>query len=284
MKTDIQEIFASYEDQNCVYFPISKKTGKEYDRLKTYFLDGEIELYGLPIKAESEVTGTKRNPIDAAIDGDFTGLLKIGIIRGTLILGRLLYFAGEDILDAADEHSEELQYVVSSLFDDGGPMNEETGDPALDVYCIHEIEIDTKIVKSNVKSRVLKEIPFLVREFYHVLPDLLTYHPAPVNDKWISASMREENELLQTIAQEQAELNINAALGRLPEIIEKQPKNVHNVFMHHDFTDDEIHKVMGMRNSSSEYPEEFKDLKVVSFYKRNGFKELTGSRLMVKII
>ena len=239
-----------------------------YDYTSTYLVPLHWTFWGVPIDAD----GIFCDAIDKA---SYSGCTEIGTVYGYLILCKQMVADGYDPLSVCDDESEDLEYVLSALVDAGGPLNDNTGEPLLDVLYIHELEIVESLQRQGLGSRILQELPCLCRELLHVVPDILTYYPAPTESDW-----SEDNDraiILSRIASEKVEkalTPIKGAKGR------KKATNLLSFADKYHFTDDEIKMVMRRRYSGSSYPEALKNEKLIAFYQRNGFQELGDTRLL----
>jgi excisionase family DNA binding protein len=109
------------------------------------------------------------NPDDATVT------VGIGSVHGHFIMCENLITEGYDPYFECDNESGTLEYLISTLTEKGGPLNEDTGNPYANVFYIHTIEIEEKYQRQGFGSRVLREIPYLCRKFYYTVPDFIVY-------------------------------------------------------------------------------------------------------------
>lgn len=239
-----------------------------YDYTSTYLVPYHWTFWGVPVDTDDILW-------DAIDNGNYAECIEIGNISGHLILCKQMISDDYEPLTVCDDESADLEYVMSALIDEGGPLHESTGEPFLDVFYIHEIELVESMQGQGLGSRILQELPCLCRELLHVVPDILAYYPAPTESDWGEDSEREF--LLRSIAAEKV------ANALTPKKRGKGRKKASNILSFADkfrFSDDEIKMVMGRRYSGSSYPEALKNERLIAFYHKNGFQELGDTRLL----
>jgi len=236
-----------------------------YDHTDTYLIPFFWEFWGVP-------NGCDDDKLETIYSGDYSDCQRIGDASGTLILCKQMISDGYDPLTACDDKSADLEYVMSALVDEGGPLNEDTGETLLDVLYIHELAIDTASQGEGLGSRILQELPSLSLKFMHVAPDLLVYYPAPTKHAWYRKS-ESENALRNSVFEKVAEFfsvseDSNADTNR---ILSDEK---------HKLNDDEVKIILGQRRSGTSYPEDLKNKRLYEFYYKNGFQELCDTRLL----
>jgi hypothetical protein len=205
-------------------------------------------------------------------NNNYDDCIKIGNISGTLIFSSQMIADGYDPLTVCDDESQDLEYTMSALSDEGGPLNEWTGDPMMDTLYIDELTIEDELLQQEIGSRILQELPALCLELLHITPDILAYYPAPTEDNWYKKSEREI--ALEEIA---AKRIIKPAFS---EETDQTNSKIISIADRYKFSEDEINMLIGRRFSGSSYPEELKDNEIIEFYQKNGFQELGDSRLL----
>lgn len=261
------DIIVQQDCSNRIHFSPSNepRDNSNYDYTSTYLIPFYWTFWGVPYDADDIFC-------DALDNGNYNDCTKIGTLAGHLILCNQMIRAGYDPLTVCDDESADLEYVMSALTDEGGPLNEWTGEPSLDVLYIDELIIEEPLRQQELGSRILQEVPFLCRELLHVLPDIISYYPAPTQRGWRQESEREV--ALRSIAMDRV------AKATLPDDVQHEG-NISNVFAdRYRFSDDEIKMIMGRRHSGSSYPEALKNERLISFYQKNGLQELGDTRLL----
>jgi hypothetical protein len=186
---------------------------------------------------------------------------------------------GYDPLEVCDASDGDLEYTISALSDEDGPLNMETGDPEQDVFYIHELQMESGNDDAPLKGRILDELPGLIFSFLHIAPDILAFYPAPL-EYTPDPAEEERYQILQNIAAQKIDSAIGAIIGEQPA--EQPGGNVLKFADAYRFSEDELKFVTRRRYSGSSYPDEAKDLKEYAFYQANGFEEVGNSRLLYK--
>jgi hypothetical protein len=127
--------------------------------------------------------------------------------------------------------------------------------------------------REGLGSRILQELPCLCRKLLHVMPDILTYYPAPLECDWHQAS--ETEVALRKTASERVAKSITPSSD-----VNEDDSNIISIANKYQFSDDEIKMIMGRRYSDSSYPEALKNQGLIDFYRNNGFQELGDTRLL----
>ncbi|ATW28201.1 helix-turn-helix domain-containing protein [Candidatus Formimonas warabiya] len=237
-----------------------------FDYTSTYLVPVHWTFWGVPHDADDIF-------YDALDNGNYADCTKIGVLSGQLILCKQMIANGYDPLTVCDDESADLEYVMSALVDQGGPLNEWTGEPLLDIFYIHELTIEESLQRQGLGSRILQELPCLCRELLHVVPDILTYYPAPTERNWHTESEREV--ALRNIAVERVAKAITPDHN-----VNQNTSNTISFADKYRFSDDETKMIMGCRHSGSSYPEVLKNIRLIAFYQKNGFQELGDTRLL----
>jgi len=109
-------------------------------------------------------------------------LVKIASISGCLILCGTIIDDGYDPWQVCDDIDGNLEYTISALQDENCPMNEEYGEPYVNVFYIHEFDMEKEYENAEIKSRMLSELPNIIMKYLHNSTDILAYIAAPIND------------------------------------------------------------------------------------------------------
>jgi hypothetical protein len=270
-KINFEYIYADYSYRRNIPFAYNGETYR--DCVDTCIVWNSIDFYGVPF----ELSDSQLDNID---DCDYTNAVKIGNLFGCLILCKQIIKEGENPLIVCDDSDSDLEYTISALSDDDGPLNPETGNPEQDVFYIHELQMENGYDINPLKSRIIEELPTLILSLLHVSPDILAYYPSPL--EYMPAPIQEERkEILRSIAAKKMDTVAEKIAGK------KQAKHQENVVNFSDiyqFTDDELNFVMGRRYSGSSYPGEAKNKEEFEFFEANGFFEMGNSRLLYKCI
>lgn len=262
-----EDIIVQQSSMNATHFSPGAKPRDSfsYDYTSTYLVAVHWTFWGVPHDNEDILYNALGN-------GDYSGCTKIGTLSGNLILCKQMIADGYDPLIVCDDESADLEYVMSVLVDEGGPLNEWTGEPMLDVFYVHELIIEESLRLQGLGSRILQEAPSICRELLHVAPDILTYYPAPTKRNWHKESEKEK--ALRNIAANRVAKSYSSdeeEQGQLDSI---------SFDDRYRLSDDEINMIMGRRHSGSSYPEELKNFNLIAFYNKNGLQEMGDSRLL----
>jgi len=224
---------------------------------------------------------------EAMYEGDFSRCNKVGTLTGYLILCRLMMKDGASPRDVCDEHSADLEYVVSALSDKGGPLNKASGSPEQNVLYIEKLTITPSYEGQGLESRIIRELPFLCRTLLHNEADILAFYPEPTGEEEHEELTEEDIKkeiALRSLAGERVIKKLFGNDKTIHEIFgyeeSKADADVVSIADHYKFSEDEINKLMGRRHSGSAYPEALKDKVQFAFYHKLGFREAGDSRLL----
>lgn len=269
-----ESIYADYSDKNSLIFELGDSYYDNYDCVDTCLIWSHITFYGVPF-------GFSDDQINSLFNRDYREVVKIGELHGCLIMCKQIIEEDDDPLEVCDASDGDLEYTISALSDEDGPLNMETGDPEQDVFYIHEFQMESEYDDASLKSRILDELPGLILSFLHIAPDILAFYPAPL-EYTPDPAEQERYQKLQHIAKQKMDSALGAIIGEQPA---KQPSsNVLKFGDAYQFTEDELKFVTRRRYSGSSYPDEAKDPKEYAFYQENGFEEAGNSRLLYKIL
>lgn len=274
LSDNFEQICAEYSENRNIMFDMDGDPEDNYDCVDTCIVWSGITFYGIPF-------GLSEKQLDNIYNGDYRAAVKIGKIFGCLILCKQMIDKSNDPLETCDDSNGNLEYTISALSDESGPLNWESGDPAQDVYYIHELKMEPEYDYAPLKSKILKELPYLILSFFHAAPNIIAFYPSPM--EYTPDPLQEEREqLLRGIAADK----IDSSLGKITG--EKSDNEINgNIVKFSDaykFSEDEIKFVMGRRYSGSSYPEDAKNKDEYSFYEANGFEEMGDSRLLYKCL
>lgn len=230
-KRRLDAIVAAFTERSQARFSSSAKPGQDYDYVKTYLIHASFDLYAIhdimPGNGFDEMQSGTDARFDARFDaasgaaggpkpscngGESSLRVRMGTLSGYLILCPEMIYDKYDPLTVCDDHSADLEYVMSALTDTGGPLNPQTGEPKQNVFYIENLEIDAEYKTQRLGLRIIRELPFLVREFLHVYPDLLAYRPSPLASEWDDVSERVN--ALRSFAMERLSTRIELMLAR----------------------------------------------------------------------
>jgi hypothetical protein len=267
-----ESICADYSGKQSVIFEISSDYEENYDCVDTCIVWNDIVFYGVPL-------GLSDDQCDNIMNGEYKDAVRIGKLKGCLILCKQIIDGGNDPLEVCDDSDADLEYTISALQDEGGPLNSESGDPEQNVYYIHELQMESGFDYGSLKSRIIKELPGLIFSLLHVAPDILAFYPEPL-DFTPDPSEAERLQILQSIVADKVDSAIGSIAGKRKDTNEEE--NISKLADAYQFSDDELKFAMRRRSSSSSYPEQAKDQKEYAFYEANDFEEVGNSRLLYK--
>lgn len=267
----IQSICADYLDRNSHIFFMDGDY-PNHDCADNCVIWNNIVFYGIPFDLSDE-------QMNRIYEENYSDAIRIGEMHGCMILCKQILDDGCDPLEICDDIDGDLEYTVSALSDEGGPLHAETGDAYQDIYYIDALKMETGYNTASIKSKIVNELPSLIRAFFHVVPDLLAFYPEP-----LEYSLEPNVEAKYQILGDLAAQKIDIALGEVSaaDLEKQESNNIINFAGAYQFSEDELNVVMNRRHSSSSYPEEVKDRKEYTFYEANGFEEAGDSRLLYK--
>ena len=137
-----------------------------------------------------------------------------------------------------------------------------------------------KVHDDDLEKRILEELPYLIKDFMHVAPDILAYYPPPMKAE------RESQEEAHRLALRAFAINqVARRLGVLLVLDGKERKTDEKILTFtgdYHFTEDEVKMVLGRRYSGSAYSEERKNRAEWRLFEDLGFQEAGDSRLLYK--
>ncbi|MDR1689235.1 MAG: helix-turn-helix domain-containing protein [Clostridiales bacterium] len=169
-----ESIVVKQGNESITWFSPNNKpnNSSSYDYTSTYLVAVNWEFWGVPTDCENVLL----NAIDS---GDFSNCAKIATLSGYLILCKQMIENGYNPLAVCDGESAALEYVMSALTGEGGPLNESDAEPMQDIFYIEELEIEETLRRRKLGSRILQELPSVCLELLHIMPDIIAYYPSP---------------------------------------------------------------------------------------------------------
>jgi hypothetical protein len=274
-----ESLFVRYESSTKDQLIFPGHEPGDYDSEDIYVEYVAFEIYGVPEDMDDA-------DFEEAAAGSMQGLPHLAKISGAFIPCCQMLNDGEDPYTVCDDISGELEFIMSILTKEGGPLNDEEGDPFRDVFYIDEIEVEKAFGKYDLTlmDRVLKELPYLIRRFLHQDPQIIAYYPAPTKKDWYEEP---QNRLaVSGLLMEKVAKKLGGILGDetenedTSETVSSDGK-ITRFPGEYNFNEDDINYVLGRRRTDSAYPEELKDMRLYNLYEQNGFREIDGTRLLV---
>lgn len=251
----------------------------DYESEDMYVEHVAFEVYGVPEDMDDA-------DFEEAAAGTMQGVPHLAKVSGAFIPCCQMLNDGEEPYTVCDDISGELEFIMSILTKEGGPLNDDEGDPFQDVFYIDEIEVEETFGKYELAlmDRILKELPYLIKRFLHQDPHIIVYYPAPTNEDWYEEP---QNRLaVSSLLMEKVAKKLDGILGNetengnTSETVSGDGK-IKRFPGEYNFSEDDINYVLGRRMSDAAYPEEMKDKRLFDLYEQNGFREINQTRLLV---
>jgi len=255
MTDKFQDIIAITEVKNHCFISFCK------ERYDDYIVWCNVVLYGVP----SDLSDEQENDI---YSGNYENAVNIGTLSGCLILCKQILDDDEDVYTVCDDTSGDLEFVMSALQEDSGPLSEKTDDEYRDVFYIEELILKKKYSTQKLNVSILNSISDIIFSLYHVYPNILCYYPRPLPFK---------EDMTKKIKKDMAVIAAHEIMER--ELGDTQFNNSEYQLA---LDDEQANYILGRRNSSDAYPESAKDKDIWSLYKKAGFTEVDNSRLLYK--
>lgn len=165
---DISIIAKPIYDEVSAFFKGKATAGDSY-------YDGDADNYVIPILWElyDLSSATERNENICQKHDSADG--KIGTVSGHLILTRQIMQDGCDPVAICDDISEDLRYVMSVMSGPSGPLYQGIASSVENVLYIHEIKMESNYETPELKSRIVRELPWLCLRFLHIRPEIIAY-------------------------------------------------------------------------------------------------------------
>lgn len=205
----------------------------------------ELKLYGIPDSFDEEKAE------EAIFDSEVA--VPLGTISGWMMLGEAIYRNGEMLSYIADAADEELEFAVSALLENNGPLNS-----VVNYFHILNFEISDK----NVIPEILENLSDMLFTHCHVYPDIISVYPEP----------REHHEnLYDKINKDIAQIAYADIINR-KENVTDEPRLA--------LSDEQINILLGKRNSGDIYSEQYKDHEKWDPFENAGFQEWQNTRVL----
>ena len=263
-----------------------------YDLSAAYLVPVQWVFWGVPDDDSSTL-------IESIILGDFSNCTRICTLYGNIILCKQMIIDGYDPLIVCESESDDLQDVMNALLTTGGPLNEISGDPFQDVFYIGELAMKESLQDRHLGSRILQELPRLSATLLHVTPDILVYYPDAKDE------FRAEDEFrafadFNTAAESPPTRNVtgknhtsldfsdnqnSAQTGKIIPFTRKfNPDSAgfrtNDTAKHDDGSNLSSPDQTGSANETDHKEEN----PLISFYRKNGFRELGQERILYTTI
>ena len=219
----------------------------------------KLDIFGIPAEWDEE-------KIEAVIDDSGEGV-PLGSIEGYLVLGAAMEHIGEDLYECCDATSEELENAVSALMERQGPLEE-----GKNLFHITEMNVNDP----DAIDPLLEDLPLMLLTHLHVVPDLISYNPAP---------LPHEKSKLEQVQEDLAMLAYNETSKRLEKQIfggqdEEEDDDAPQLMA----SPEQLNVAMGKRNAGESYAEEYIDTDAWQPFLENGFQEWGKTRMLYKIV
>lgn len=274
-----ESLFVRYESGTEDQMIFLEHEPGDYDSEDMYVEYAAFDVYGVPEDMDDA-------DFEKATSGTIQGIPHLAQVRGMFIPCRQMLDDGEDPYTVCDDISGELEFIMSILTKERGPLSDEEGDPFQDVFYIDEIEVEEAFGKYELAlmDRILKELAYLIKRFLHQDPQIIAYYPAPTKEDWYEEP--QNRHAVSGLLMEKVAKKIDGILGHevkkeiTPEAVSEDGKVI-RLPGEYNFSEDDINYVLGRRMSDAAYPEEMKDKRLFDLYEQNGFREINQTRLLV---
>lgn len=218
------------------------------DPVVDYIVYCEIDFYGVVEENEDGCDNTDDR-------------IFLGSIKGYLILTHLMDFMGEDVYTVCDDHSGELEMIMSIITKQGKRGLDD------DVLYITEENIPDDVFKT-----IMNELPKVIMKHYHSYPGLIVYYPDPLPyTKEKSVIHKAKEEMAQIIARD-------IFPGQKADEIVGEDGQVIRVGLDNE----QMNYILGRWNEYNTYPESAKNMAEFERFEKVGFKEMGETRLMYR--
>lgn len=219
------------------------------DPIVDYIVCCELDYYGVTEDSDDVCDNTDER-------------IYLGKIKGYLILTHLMELMCEDVYEVCDDHSGELEMIMSIITRHGGREIED------DVLYITEASVSDDVFKI-----IMRELPNVIMKHYHSYPGLLVYYPEPLPyTKEKSAYHKAKEDMAQMIARD--------------VIFEKEISTIINEdgqTIKIGLDEEQINYVLGRWNDYNTYPESAKNKAEFERFEEVGFTEMDNTRLLYKV-
>lgn len=182
----------------------------------------------------------------------------LGSIKGYLILTHFMELMGEDAYIVCDDHSGELEMVMSIITKQGQRELDE------DVLYITDADLPDDVFRT-----IMLELPNIIMRHYHSYPELIVYYPEPLPyEKEKSPIHKAKEQMAQIIARD---------IKTSDNTVSKDGQTIQ---LHLD--NEQMNYILGRRNEYNVYPESAKNKAEFERFENVGFKEMGSTRLLYR--
>ena len=139
------------------------------------YYDGDADNYVIPILWDLYDLNSTTAQKESLCSEQATAKHKIGTVSGHLILTRQLLHDGCDPVSICDDINADLRYVITVLYGPSGPLNKYGEPEDGQILYIHEIKMESDYETPELKSRVIRELPWLCMRFMLIRPGIIVY-------------------------------------------------------------------------------------------------------------
>lgn len=262
-----ESIIASVSHQADYLFDIENYPGESFDCHDSYLVPVSISYRGVP-------TDLSEQEMSNIYEGQHDKCPTIGSLDAWLILSKQIMDEHESPYIICDDESGDLEYIMSALMEEDGPLNKEHGNPYQNILYIHELLIEHEYRRQGLGTRILSELPYVIANHFFNKPEIIAYFVAPISRDWKDETELRRESAVRYLAQDRVARHIESMIGENEG--EKQDINFSS---HYQFSDDDLNIALGRRHQGSSYPEELKNPVLKQFYEFNGFIEAGNSRV-----
>ena len=232
---------------------ISDLTGDEGENLAPYI---ELIIYGIPADWEE-----KR--IYAAIDSTDNAVY-LGTIAGHMILGFEMFRQEWDMHDLCDDLSGDLEFIVSALTEDNGPLSEAYDGNMENHFYIDKMELED----DSIMNEVVHQLPYMLLTHCNVFPSTLSYYSIP---------LPHEESKLDKVKRDLAMMAYTDTVNMVFDKENYDPNKPHLIM-----SEEQQNMILGRRNKGESYPAEYINHEEWKLFLDAGFKEWGNTRVLYK--
>ena len=232
---------------------ISDLTGGEGDNLVPYY---ELKIYGLPEDWDDERMYSVFNETDEAI--------YLGEVTGYMILGFEIFRQGKDMYTVCDDLSADLEFIVSALSEDDGPLSLESGGEVLNHFYIEKLELND----DSIMKELIDQLPEMLITHCHVFPSTLSYYPVP---------LPHEESKLDKVKRDLAMMAYTDTVNMIFDSENYDPEKPHLVM-----SEEQQNLMLGRRSKGASYPSEYINHEEWQPFLDSGFREWRETRVLFK--
>ena len=187
------DFLVRHHRQDVIAFAADSKPGDLLDAEypKPYLIHVSLEFFGV-VDDECAV-------YEAMDSGDYSNCTRVGSLWGHFIACQQMFSDGYDVFTVCDDESADLANVVAMLSEVDGPLSEDEGDLAQDIFYIHEFLVEESLRQQGIGTRLLQELPYIIKRFLNLTPHIFAYYVADQNgaNKIEAAKMKKRNKTNQ---------------------------------------------------------------------------------------